>query len=287
VSSLDQILADRNVRSAAVQKDMWAANARANRPQIKLQASRLWQDDNRKTCVLVAAGPSLTDSLGELQGMCVDASARAGYEIVAVDMALSFLLKYEIVPDFVICSDASTEIIRTLDFQGIPNTLPLLLNVIANPGVAAVWNGPIYWYAMNSNFYDRDSGQWMQDDHRYGSGVTSFLVPGGNVSSLGLSFLSGVRAARKVLLYGHDFCWPKKGDFYCGGVKRDMAAQRIKTEQESGTVMMVADNKGNPVLTNGSLLTFARWYSEQDRLMPGLMENRTPRTILSLGGNKI
>lgn len=279
MTTLVQVLEDRNVRSAAAQKDMWADNARANKSQIKMQVGRLWQNESSKTGVLVAAGPSLPQSLAEIQSL-----SRSDYEIVAVDMALSFLLKNGVVPDFVICSDASTEIMRTLDFPDIPERLPLLLSVVTNPETARIWKGPIFWFGMNSNFYDADADKWMQDDHKSGSGVSSFLIPGGNVSSLGVSFLSGVRAVRRILLYGHDFCWSAEGDFYCGGVKKDMADERIKAESESGTVMTVEDNEGRSVLTNGSLLTFAKWYSEQDRLMPGLLDNRTPRTILSLGG---
>ena len=284
MSNLNQVLEQRNIRTATALKGKWSDNARENRSQIRLQTSRLWLDENDRTGVLIAAGPSLSESISEIHSFCADSKTRSAHEIVAVDMALSYLLKNNVVPDFVICSDASSEIVRTLDFKGIPDNLPLLLNVIANPEVSRIWKGPIYWFGMNSNFYDGDLGKWMQDDHKAVSGVTSFLIPGGNVSTLGVSFLSGVRSSQKILLYGHDFCWPDKGDFYCGGVRRDMADKRIKAEAESGTVLDMTDTMGRPVKSNGSLLTFAKWYAEQDRMRPGLLENRTPRTILQLGG---
>jgi len=135
---------------------------------------------------------------------------------------------------------------------------------------------------MSSNYYDIDATRWMQFDHQWESGVTSFLVPGGNVSSLGVSFLSGVRACRRIMLYGHDFCWCKDRDFYAGGMQHELAQKRIESEQKSGTVFAVKDANGNEVLTNGSLMEFASWYTSISRAMPGLLVNRTPTTILRL-----
>ena len=96
--------------------------------------------------------------------------------------------------------------------------------------------------------------------------------------------MSTVRAVPKILLYGHDFCWTDDSEFYAGAAQPDLAEQRIKTEADAGTVLTMPDSRGRTVKTTGSLLAFASWYSEIARTMPGLLESRTPTTILSLGG---
>lgn len=270
----------RAITSLRAHKDTWLAHAAANRGRVRRQVSQLWKDANTKTGVLVAAGPSLAASLPEI--LALD---RSRHEVVAVDMALSFLLKHGVVPDYVICSDASPAIARTLEVELAGAGLPLLLNVVVHPETAKAWKGPVYWFAMMSNVYDKDAGAFMQDTHQQASGgVSAFLVPGGNVGSLGLSFLLGVRAVPKVLLYGHDFCWTDETRFYCGGVAADLAAERIRSEKESGTVVAMQDALGQPVWTNASLLYFMGWYADQMRRFPGAIENRTPTTILDPGG---
>lgn len=275
--SLADRLSYRAHASALAHKDRWSAHAAANRPRIHQQVSALWLNANPRTGVLIAAGPSLKESIPELLSL-----DREKHEIVCVDMALDFLLKSGIVPDYVICADASDEIQRTL--VDAPPQVALLLNVVVAPETGIGWRGQIYWYCMMSNYIDREAGDWMQRDHQKKSGVSAFLVPGGNVSSLGVSFLSSVRAVPKVLLYGHDFCWTDDEEFYAGKSQHDLAHERIKTEAEAGTVLTVPDSKGRMVKTTGSLLAFASWYSDIDKTMPGMLESRTPTTILSLGG---
>jgi hypothetical protein len=272
------ILAARGHATALAHKDRWSRHAAANKHRVTFQVSRLWCDANPKTGVLIAAGPSLKESLPEIKAL-----DRATHEVVCVDMALKFLLDNGVVPDYVICSDASEEIARTL--VKAPPEVALLLNVVVHPDTAKDWAGDIFWFCMMSNYIDREAADWMQLDHQKKSGVSSFLVPGGNVSSLGVSFLGSVRAVQKILLYGHDFCWKDDAEFYAGGAQQDLAQLRIKTEAEAGTVLTMPDSSGKMVKTTGSLLAFASWYSDIARTMPGLLVSRTPTTILSLGGN--
>ena len=274
-----EMIAQREGRTAAKNKDLWSAHAKANRGRIGKWAQTFWQDLNLKTGVLIAAGPSLADSVEELRGL-----DRSKHDIVVVDMALGFLLKAGIRPDYVICSDASVEIARTLEVPGIPEDLPLLLSVVVHPETGASWKGPVHWFTTASNIFDRDIHEWMEQDHKVSSGVPCSLVPGGNVASLGLSFLLGVRAVPKLLLYGADFCWTDDSRFYCGGVNGDLAAERIRSETEAGTVYAMKDTRGRAVRTNGSLLNFVKWFHDRMAQYPGVIENRTPRTILTDGG---
>lgn len=276
--SLHDLMERRAVASIRAHKDIWAANARANRDRIQHEVGLLWMDANPKIGVLVAAGPSLEASLPELRAL-----DRATHEIVAVDMALDFLLASGLKPDYVICSDASKAIAQTMASEA---DIPLLLNVVVDRDTAKDWKGPIYWYAMVSNVFDKDAGDLMQKMHTKLSGVTSLLVPGGNVGSLGLSFLLSVRAVPKVLLFGHDFCWTDEARFYCGGAAPDLAAERIRAEKGAGTVLAMKDVEGRDVWTNASLLYFKGWFEDQMARFPGAIENRTLTTILSRGGTK-
>ena len=270
----------RALASIRSHKDTWLANAAANRARVKhgQQVGRLWMNANPKTGVLIAAGPSLEASIVELHAI-----DRESHELVAVDMALKFLLEHGIIPDYVICSDSSKAIAPSLSRMSAAG-IPLLLNVVVHPDTAVDWPGPVFWYAMMSNVYDKDAKAFMQQTHAKAAGVSSFLVPGGNVGSLGLSFLLGVRAVPKVLLYGHDFCWTDESRFYCGGVSPDLAAERIRSEKESDTIVAMKDADGREVWTNASLLYFRGWFEDQIKRFPGAIENRTPTTILSRGG---
>lgn len=273
---------ERELRTLELKKDEWAANAAANAGRVERLVQSLWVDGvGDKAGVLVAAGPSLAESLEEIRGL-----DRGMHEIVAVDMAWSYLAENGIIPDYVVCADCSLRLADVLDIpRALADEAParwprMLLSVTVNPKTGLNWPGEVYWYCLASNVFDRDIGEWMQRDHSAASGVPCFLVPGGNVGSVGLSFLLGVRAAPKVLLYGHDFCWTDDRRFYCGGVRADMAADRIRGEQAAGTVYNEVDRAGRPVKTNQSLVQFATWYRQRMAEYPGVVENRTPATIL-------
>lgn len=276
---LEGAIRAREVRSVLALKDTWRRHAAANKARVQAQVSRLWLDANPKTGVLVAAGPSLDASLPELQAM-----DRRTHEVVAVDMALGFLLDHGVRPDYVICADASEAIASTLEVGALSAGVPLLLNVGVHPATGEGWQGPVYWFGLLSNIYDGDAHQWMQKDHEALSGVSAMLVPGGNVGSMGLSFLLSVRACPRVVLYGHDFCWSDDARFYCGGRRQDLAGERVAAETAAGTVLALSDTLGRPVRTNASLLNFAQWYADVMRQYPGVVENRTPTTILANGG---
>lgn len=280
-ATLRRQMEERAIRSLKVHKDRWQEHAALNKDRIgDNTVSKLWLDANSRTGVLIAAGPSLEHSLDEIRKF-----DRATHEIVCVDMALKFLLTNGIKPDYVVCADASHEVGRTLKVGGKAEDIALLLGVVAHPETAKDWQGKIFWFSMMSNVFDKDLGMWMQDGHMQASGgVSALLVPGGNVSSLGLSFLLCVRAVPKVLLFGHDFCWTDESRFYCGGASPELASERMKTEKESGTVVELKDNAGRTVYSNASLMYFAGWFADQLRAFPGAIENRTPSTILTNGG---
>lgn len=266
----------KNLATAQAYADVWRANARVNRVRIHHTIDELWEDSNPRKGVLIAAGPSLDKSMDELKAL-----DRHTHEIVAVDMALKPLLAAGVVPDFVIAGDHKPEIARLL-VADAPADVALLLPVVADKATGVDWIGPIFWFNLASNVFDHKSKSFLQRDQELQSGVHAALFPGGNVSSMGLAFLQSVRACAKIMLFGHDFCWTDDEHFYSGGVESLMSKDRINSDK----VLNMNDQYGNPVKTNSSMLMFAEWYEQVAAKMPGLLENRTPTTILKLQGEK-
>ena len=144
-----------------------------------------------KPAVLVSAGPSLDQSMGNLKkamGKCV---------IIAVDSAAVPLLNNGIIPDFV----------TTLDFRELnsdklsPHLLreaPFSLVAVISSSVPTARRLP-----LNHLFYcfqDNDTQQWLMDALK----VQNLMKPSGTVASLSLSFAQMIEAD-PIIMVGHDF----------------------------------------------------------------------------------
>ncbi len=266
----------RTMRTLAKLKDLWEANIVENKPYIKKDVSLLWNDFKRTDGCLVAAGNSLEKSLMELKER-----GRSSFqtEICVVDMAAKYLLDNNIKPDYVICCEGRTEAIKMFDFDSSDTIL--ICDVATNPEIVKNWKGDIYFFIINNSCIDLDNNnETFIDRHRSLSGITTSLVVGGNVGSAGLSFLLSVRNCRKVYLYGHDFSWLKDGDFYCGGIQKEMAKKRIETEKKAATLYEQKDMFGNDVYTNMSLITFCDWYKTVMKMYPDVIRNHTGAGLL-------
>ncbi|MEY2702363.1 MAG: hypothetical protein RLY43_996 [Bacteroidota bacterium] len=265
----------RNIRTMARLKDMWENNIVENKPLIKNDISLLWNDFCYVEGILVAAGPSLKDSIVEIK----ERQRSSIYtEVVAVDMAAKYLIDNGVKPDFVICCEAKAEAAKMFNYEC---DVPLVCDVVTNPEIVKKWKGDKFFFIMNNPSIDLDNNnQSFMERHKSLSGVDTSLVVGGNVGSAGLSFLLSVRNCKKVHLYGHEFSWKKDGDFYCGGIHKDMAEKRIATEKQCNTLYERKDVKGNDVYTNLSLLTFLDWYRNAMKMFPNVIVNHTKAGLL-------
>ena len=160
--------------------------------------------------------------------------------------------------------------------------IPLICDVITNPEIVKRWKGEKYFFVSNNPCIDLDNdNQTFSERHKRLSGISTMLTLGGNVGSAGLSFMLSVRNCRKVYLYGHEFCWQKDEDFYCGGIHKELAQKRVETEQRAGTSYDKKDIIGRDVQTNMSLLVFLDWYRTVIRQYPDVIVNQTGVGLLN------
>lgn len=263
----------RSIRTVARRKGEWLENVRANVPRITKDLSHLWLDRDYPEMISVAAGPSLEHDLPKLKKL------RPARELVVVDAALKFCLKNELIPDYVISTDASEKILPMIEGVGdLPSKL--ILNVVAHPKVAESWKGEIFWFVMANQFYDLDNREMIQHLHSLTSRIGTKIVPGGNVSSIALGFALSIRNAEHLYLFGHDFCW--KQAMYCGGYMPELAEERLTEEGRAGTVIETRNTRNDKVVTTLSLRQFALWHAEAIAPMKARVTNCTSSTILKV-----
>lgn len=268
-------LEQRNIRTLASKKDLWESNIIENKPFIKKDIVHLWNDFKKIDGVLISASPNLSNTLYEIK----EKSRISNTELVVVDIASKYLMDNQIKPNFIICCESSKEAIKFLDYNC---DVPLICDVVTNPEIVKNWQGEKYFYVTNNPCIDLDNNKELFfERHKKLSGVSTVLTVGGNVGSAGLAFLLSIRNCRKVYLYGHEFCWKKDGDFYCGGIYNELAEKRIKTEKQSGTLYERTDINGDDVYTNMSLETFRDWYKDIILKYPNVIENRTGAGLLN------
>lgn len=266
----------RTIRTLAKMKDIWESNIVANKPFIKQDISDVWNDFDKIEGCLIAAGPSLENSLAQIKER---SRSSIPTEICAVDMAAKYLIDNGIKPDYVMCCEARKEASEMFDYDS--TDIALVCDVATNPQIIKNWKGEKYFFLVSNMAIDLDNeNKLFIERHRNLSGVSSTLVVGGNVGTAGLSFLLSVRNCQKVHLYGHDFSWKKDGDFYCGGIRKEMADRRIESEKNSGTLYEKKDMNGETVYTNLSLETFCEFYKTVIKSYPDVIVNHTKTGLL-------
>ncbi len=267
----------RAARTVIKHHRLWLDNAKANGIRGNLNdLSKLWNDDEGLEAISIAAGPSLSTDIEKLKASC------NGREVCVVDAALRFIIQNGIEPDFVITTDASEKVLTMFTEIKLTKKTKLIANVIANPKVIDSWSGgEIYWFVMANQYYSVAEKKMLQEVHGVSAKIGTKLVPGGNVSSVALSFLLSVRNSKRVYLYGHDFCW--KQDMYCGGFNKHLEAERMAEEKAAGTLEEIEDLKGSKVWTNESMKRYAKWHEKVMLYSPNRIVNETSSTILKTG----
>lgn len=266
---------NRTIKTISKHKEEWLSNVKLNSDNIKNDVALLWNSGSGGQMISVAAGPSLSEDLEDIRKM------RKGRELIVVDAAYKYLVDNGIIPDYVICTDASDKILSMWEGMEKPKGIKLILNVIANPVIVEWWGENIYWFIMANQIKDGDhDNQIIQDLHAVEAKIGGKLFPGGNVSSVALGFCLSVKNADKLYLYGHDFCW--KNDFYCGGQLKHLEQERMKMELEAGTVFQEVNTRGEKIWTNLSMKEYAVWHEEAVVRMKYRVINKTKSTILNL-----
>ncbi|MDD3172604.1 MAG: DUF115 domain-containing protein [Herbinix sp.] len=186
--------------------------------------------------IIVSAGPSLDKNIQYLK------MAKGKAIIFAVDTALKYLLKHDIMPDFIVTLDAAKSPKHFADDRF--KEIPLLCKSVSNPGVLELHKGRKILFS-NEEFIDTIY-------KRLGKKQV-FLHTGGSVSTAAYSICVALEFKR-IIFIGQDLCY--NGDYsHAGGV--------INNPHGSGErVMMVEDNNGNMVKARHDWYTYLIWLED-------------------------
>jgi hypothetical protein len=149
--------------------------------------------------VVTAAGPSLDLHLGRL------AAQRDGRMLVATDTSLPALLRSGIVPDAVLSIDCQNHGYHHF-LQGKPPGTRLFLDLASPPLLSRYTSAPVYVASGHPLARYIDS-HWLP--------LPRIDMSGGNVTHAAVS-LARFLGARRITVYGADFCYPA-GKAYARG----------------------------------------------------------------------
>lgn len=187
--------------------------------------------------IIVAAGPSLDKNINDLK------QAKNKSVIFAVDTALKYLLKNNIIPDFVVTLDANKSMSHFVDDRF--KEIPLLCRYTSNPNVLDLHKGrKIFYYndTFVGNMYELIGKEPLYNH------------VGGSVATAAFAICVGLQFNRIVLM-GQDLCF-QDGFTHAG--------KEIKNPYNSADdeLIPIQDNYGNQVMTRYDWYTYILWYQD-------------------------
>ena len=184
--------------------------------------------------IIVSAGPSLDkniDLLKQVKGHCL---------IFAVDTAIRYLLKKDIIPDLTITIDPKKPANYFSD--EISHFIPCVFDVTANPEIMGKHKGRIFLF-NNSNFY---LGRLFES-----MGKNLPMIPnGGSVATAAFALLHVFRL-KKIILIGQDLA-SSNGITHAGGVNDNSGY--VESEVEG--------YYGGTVTTRSDWLGYLKWFEK-------------------------
>lgn len=174
---------NKTVRDA--QGALWIKNIEANRKYIDESVPMV---KTARVCIIVGAGPSLTDCMEYLR------YARENLDvfIICVDTAIRPMLKAGITPDAIISIDSKKDIRH---FIGKSKDLPLIAYTTSNPAV-------LEWHKGKKTFINHSICLENKDPHLLIKGLP-LLGSGCNVATVALAYAAHIKY-RKIVFVGVD-----------------------------------------------------------------------------------
>lgn len=182
-------------------------------------------------CVVVAAGPSLANSIDKLksiQGKCV---------IMSVDTSFRSCYKRDIIPTFCNAHDANENGKRFFMNQPCPETIGLFVNYI-HPATIASYKGPLCFYYVGDDgvpVYQTMAQACDKDNHPGGSFMLSQVTGGSSVAHTAY-YIALLMGCSPITFIGLDLSYPdlEKSHFETDNPKNVKAQKLIDVENIQG-----------------------------------------------------
>lgn len=232
---------------------LWKKNIMKNAKLKACNAEELRNIGIGKTCVLVAAGPSLERSIDLLK------ENRAKIDIACCDKAFGILAEHGIIADFVTLADAGIPVKWIEPYIALTEGVKLFAGCYSNPEWTTRWKGPKYFYCNEDSINTEKIFKPMIEKN----GIPTRTIPAGsNVSNAMLCFINGSNnhglqnymGYDRVILIGYDFAWSPDANYYAFTnpiPKRHYMHHRT-----------ILDYRGNIVYSSENLLFSARWLHQ-------------------------
>lgn len=195
--------------------------------------------------IIVSAGPSLKKNVSDLK------LAKGNIPIICVDTAVSFLLKNDITPDFIVCVDA---VKPTALFDEVKKTkIPLICCLDTNYKVLGLMkDSPIIMASTDSSYVQGMYRMYGHDIRR--------LRSGGSVATFAFSVCQYM-GCKTIILVGQDLAL--EGDqLYVDGIQYANDSEREIVEIEG--------IDGKHLETYRDYYTYLLWFEQMIELYPEL-----------------
>ncbi|QHQ60677.1 DUF115 domain-containing protein [Anaerocolumna sedimenticola] len=191
--------------------------------------------------IIVAAGPSLDKNINELK------MAKGKAVIFAVDTAVKYLLKNQIIPDFIVTLDPKKSLHHLSDPRC--NNIPLICRIEARTENLQRNNKRIIFFNMEG--YTAKLLQMVGKD-------TGWFQSGGSVTTGAFSICKTL-GFQTIILVGCDLAYSGKST-HAGGMTVDVS--------EAGRYLeTVEDIYGNEIKTRYDWFIYLRWFEEAITLL--------------------
>lgn len=248
-----------NIATLAKFEKTWSANIARNilrfldSPGIGIFFDRF----NGIPAIVVAAGPSLTDSLPFIR------ENRDRAVIIAVDTSWRILVKAGITPHF--CVSVDPQLINARYFEGMPGTATVLVSdPTVHPSVFRLFGGPAAIAGIAFPMM-----KWLEE---YG-GVRGDIAHGGSVSTNAYDFARRIGAS-PVIMVGQDLAFTR-GLAHARGSYLDeqmfLRTGRFRTAEMINRGQLralppvyVKGIRTETVQTNQKMMIFLSWFSHRN-----------------------
>ncbi|MBW7956379.1 MAG: motility associated factor glycosyltransferase family protein [Deltaproteobacteria bacterium] len=251
-----------NIRTDVDSREAWIRNYLANIPQILACTPVDALRDRLKgvPLVIAGAGPSLHKNAHLLR------EARGKAVIIAAITAYKPLLKYGVVPDFIIASE-KVDLPEYFAYDENDRETRLILGEVSHPGM--------FTREVKEKYVFFSPFMTLGSEHAGFFGSDYFPASGGSVTTAALD-IGVMLGCSPIVFIGQDLCFGESGTHAEGGV---YVAQDVRIDEEKGEVVIEEDYVtlsekarsafklmwlkgvgGKPVPSKFDWVTFHQWF---------------------------